>query len=124
MTTCRRGIDEQHPVFLAGKRAPVHAADRRSTLAYDDLGHRTYCAYFTQRGPEVLILLAGGDKSTQAKDIKTALKLAPELQEKAMALKLLKWDTDRRLRQGVRLSHLMSRLDFRQFGTELIRAVA
>ena len=35
--------------------------------------------YFTQRGLEVVILLAGGDKSTQAKDIKTALQLAREL---------------------------------------------
>jgi putative addiction module killer protein len=35
--------------------------------------------YFTQRGLEVVILLVGGDKSTQGKDIKTALKLAREL---------------------------------------------
>ncbi|WP_241762754.1 type II toxin-antitoxin system RelE/ParE family toxin [Aromatoleum aromaticum] len=38
-----------------------------------------YRLYFTQRGLEVVILLAGGDKSSQAKDIKTALKLAREL---------------------------------------------
>jgi putative addiction module killer protein len=38
-----------------------------------------YRVYFTQRGMEVVILLAGGDKSTQTKDIKTALKLAQEL---------------------------------------------
>lgn len=38
-----------------------------------------YRLYFTQRGMEIVILLAGGDKSTQAKDIKTALKLAQEL---------------------------------------------
>lgn len=38
-----------------------------------------YRVYFTQRGLEVVILLAGGDKSTQTKDIKTALKLAREL---------------------------------------------
>ena len=38
-----------------------------------------YRVYFTQRDLEVVILLAGGDKSTQAKDIKTALKLAREL---------------------------------------------
>jgi probable addiction module antidote protein len=52
-----------------------------------------YRVYFTQRGLEVVIPLPGGDKSTQAKDIKTALKLARELWEKAMALKLRKWDT-------------------------------
>lgn len=37
-----------------------------------------YRVYFAQRGMEVVILLAGGDKSTQSKDIKTALKLAQE----------------------------------------------
>ena len=38
-----------------------------------------YRVYFTQRGHEVVILLAGGDKSTQAADIKTALRLARNL---------------------------------------------
>jgi putative addiction module killer protein len=38
-----------------------------------------YRVYFIQRGDEVVILLAGGDKSTQPKDIKTALSLAREL---------------------------------------------
>ncbi len=32
--------------------------------------------YFKQRGREMIILLAGGDKSTQTQDIKTALRLA------------------------------------------------
>jgi putative addiction module killer protein len=32
--------------------------------------------YFIQRGHEVVILLAGGDKSSQTKDIRTALRLA------------------------------------------------
>ena len=36
-------------------------------------GHRVY---FAQRGSEVVILLAGGDKSSQPKDIKRALDLA------------------------------------------------
>ncbi|WP_066412293.1 type II toxin-antitoxin system RelE/ParE family toxin [Bordetella ansorpii] len=35
-----------------------------------------YRVYFTRRGSEIVILLAGGDKSTQSKDIKTALSLA------------------------------------------------
>ncbi|MCX7169471.1 MAG: type II toxin-antitoxin system RelE/ParE family toxin [Proteobacteria bacterium] len=37
-----------------------------------------YRVYFMQRGLELVILLAGGDKSTQVKDIKTALKMARE----------------------------------------------
>lgn len=40
-----------------------------------------YRVYFKQRGRELVILLAGGDKSTQAKDIKTALRLARNLAE-------------------------------------------
>ncbi|WP_310449995.1 hypothetical protein [Sulfuritalea sp.] len=35
--------------------------------------------YFAQRGVEVVILLAGGDKSSQSKDIKRALELARRL---------------------------------------------
>lgn len=37
-----------------------------------------YRVYFVQRGIDIVILLAGGDKSTQQKDIKMALKLARE----------------------------------------------
>ncbi len=38
-----------------------------------------YRVYFTRRGNEVLILLAGGDKSTQDTDIKIAQGLARNL---------------------------------------------
>ena len=38
-----------------------------------------YHVYFAQRGLDVVILLAGGDKSTQSKDIKKALALARQL---------------------------------------------
>ncbi len=38
-----------------------------------------YRVYFTQRGHELLILLAGGDKRTQDRNIKTALQMAREL---------------------------------------------
>jgi len=37
--------------------------------------------YFTQRGLEIVILLAGGDKSSQFKDIETAHELARQLKE-------------------------------------------
>ena len=40
-----------------------------------------YRVYFKQVGFELIILLAGGDKSTQQADIKTALKLAQYLKE-------------------------------------------
>lgn len=38
-----------------------------------------YRVYFTQRGFEIVILLAGGNKATQPQDIKTALRLARQL---------------------------------------------
>jgi putative addiction module killer protein len=38
-------------------------------------GHRIY---FMQRGSVVVVLLAGGDKSSQDADIKTAIKIAKE----------------------------------------------
>jgi putative addiction module killer protein len=38
-----------------------------------------YRVYFVKRGQAVIILLAGGDKSTQTKDIRTAIRLAQNL---------------------------------------------
>jgi putative addiction module killer protein len=38
-----------------------------------------YRVYFVKRGQAVIVLLAGGDKSTQARDIRTAIRLARNL---------------------------------------------
>lgn len=38
-----------------------------------------YRVYFVRRGSELVILLAGGDKRTQQKDIETAIKLSKGL---------------------------------------------
>lgn len=38
-----------------------------------------YRVYFVQRGSLLIILLAGGDKSTQSRDIQTALELARQI---------------------------------------------
>lgn len=47
----------------------------------------------------MIILLAGGDKSTQSKDIKLALQLAKELEEALlMTIKLRKWDSAEHLK--------------------------
>ena len=40
-----------------------------------------YRVYFTSRGREIVILLAGGDKASQSTDIKTALRLVKNLKE-------------------------------------------
>lgn len=40
-----------------------------------------YRVYFKRRGDALIVLLAGGDKSTQAKDIRAALRLARGLEE-------------------------------------------
>ena len=40
-----------------------------------------YRVYFQKRGTTIIVLLCGGDKSTQAKDIKTAQRLALEWSE-------------------------------------------
>ena len=40
-----------------------------------------YRVYYTQRGDRLLLLLVGGDKSTQRKDIATAIRLAKSFKE-------------------------------------------
>ena len=38
-----------------------------------------YRVYYTERGGELIVLLAGGDKSSQQRDIQTAVELAENL---------------------------------------------
>ena len=40
-----------------------------------------YRVYYAHRGTRLLLLLAGGDKSTQQTDIATAIKLAKDFKE-------------------------------------------
>ena len=40
-----------------------------------------YRVYFQQKGSTLIILLAGGDKSTQARDVEEALMLARQIKE-------------------------------------------
>lgn len=40
-----------------------------------------YRVYFFKRGERIIVLLAGGDKSTQARDIELAKKISEALQE-------------------------------------------
>ena len=40
-----------------------------------------YRVYFTRRGQEIIILLCGGNKSTQSKDIEAAKRIAKNLEE-------------------------------------------
>ena len=38
-----------------------------------------YCVYYTSRGSELILLLIGGDKSSQQDDIQAALRMVKEL---------------------------------------------
>ena len=60
-----------------GDVAPV--GEGVSELRIDD--GPGYRVYFKKRGRSSIVLLAGGDKSTQAKDVRVALRLARDLEE-------------------------------------------
>jgi len=60
---------------LAGDVRPVGEGVSELRIDYGP-GYRVY---LVQRGRELVILLAGGDKRTQDRDIKTAIELARNL---------------------------------------------
>jgi putative addiction module killer protein len=60
-----------------GDVRPVGEGVSELRLAYGP-GYRVY---YKKRGRSLIVLLAGGDKSNQAKDIETALRLARGLSE-------------------------------------------
>ncbi len=84
-------------VRLQDERARALIASRLDRLAYGHAGDTEavgngiselrihfgpgYRIYFQRRGKTVIVLLCGGDKSTQTKDIKTAKRLADEWSE-------------------------------------------
>ena len=84
-------------IRLKDERARALIASRLDRLAYGNAGDVKpvgqgiselridygpgYRVYFQKRGNTIVILLCGGDKSTQAKDIKTVKRLAEEWSE-------------------------------------------
>lgn len=66
---------ERLAVGLAGDVKPVGAGVSELRIDYGP-GYRVY---FKRKGREIIVLLAGGDKKSQARDIRTALKLAANL---------------------------------------------
>lgn len=84
---------------LADKRAQVRIAARLRQVETGNLGDWQpvqgevselrvhvgpgYRLYFTRRGNVVVVLLTAGDKSTQKRDIRRALKIAAEIGDDA-----------------------------------------
>jgi putative addiction module killer protein len=66
--------------FVAGNPGDVKPVGEGVSEMRIDCGPG-YRVYFKKIGQKVIILLAGGDKNSQSKDIKTALRLSRNLQE-------------------------------------------
>ena len=61
------------------KTCPIQIKDLRHLVS--NSGGPGYRVYYTQRGDRLLLLLVGGDKSTQSKDIERAILLARGFEE-------------------------------------------
>jgi len=66
--------------LVAGNPGDVEPVGEGVTELRIDYGPG-YRVYFKKRGRELIILLAGGGKATQSRDIKAALRLARNLSE-------------------------------------------
>lgn len=70
---------------IAVRIARAEAGNLGDVKYFDGIGEMRisygpgYRVYFVQRGNELIILVCGGDKSTQTKDIKKAKALAKEI---------------------------------------------
>ncbi len=63
-----------------GNLGDCKSVGKRVSEARLDFGHG-YRIYFSRRDFEIIVLLCGGDKSSQIRDIKAALAIATQLKE-------------------------------------------
>jgi putative addiction module killer protein len=70
---------------ILARLARVRAGNLGDTKFFDGIGELrvdtgpSYRLYFVKRGNRVIVMLCGGDKSTQSKDIAMAIAMAKEI---------------------------------------------
>ena len=79
------GLRDQRAVARVARIARVEAGLMGDVKYFDGIGELRidygpgYRVYFTKRGQTIIILLSGGDKSSQKRDIKRAVIMAQEV---------------------------------------------